>query len=86
MTDIADAIGVSRATVSLVLRAARWSMSTPARGWRPNCAGSAMYNRGAANLRRRTSTSVALVINDLSNPFFAEFASGVDEAPARRAT
>ena len=39
-----------------------------------------VYNRAAANLRRRTSSSIALVINDLSNPFFAEFASGVDEA------
>lgn len=37
-------------------------------------------NRGAANLRQQISSSVALVINDLSNPFFAEFAAGVDEA------
>jgi LacI family transcriptional regulator len=41
-----------------------------------------VYNRGAANLRRRISSTVALVINDLSNPFFAEFAAGVDEALA----
>jgi len=41
-----------------------------------------VYNRAAANLRRRVSSSVALVINDLSNPFFAEFAAGVDEALA----
>jgi LacI family transcriptional regulator len=39
-----------------------------------------VYNRAAANLRRRTSSSIALVINDLGNPFFAEFAAGVDEA------
>ena len=29
---------------------------------------------------RRTSNSIALVLNDLANPFFAEFAAGVDEA------
>lgn len=67
VTDIARAIGVSRATVSLVLR------------------GSPLVNvdtraKVEAELRRRTSSSIALVINDLSNPFFAEFASGVDEA------
>lgn len=39
-----------------------------------------VYNRAAATLRQRVSTAVALVINDLSNPFFAEFAAGVDEA------
>jgi LacI family transcriptional regulator len=39
-----------------------------------------VYNRTAANLRQRVSSTVALVINDLSNPFFAEFAAGVDEA------
>jgi len=39
-----------------------------------------VYNRAAANLRQRVSSAVALVINDLSNPFFAEFAAGVDEA------
>ena len=39
-----------------------------------------VYNRVAANLRQRVSSAVALVINDLSNPFFAEFAAGVDEA------
>jgi LacI family transcriptional regulator len=41
-----------------------------------------VYNRAAANLRRQVSSSVALIINDLSNPFFAEFAAGVDEALA----
>lgn len=38
-----------------------------------------VYNRAAATLRQRVSTAVALVINDLSNPFFADFAAGVDE-------
>ena len=81
VTDIANAIGVSRATVSLVLRGSplvhvdtRAKVEAELRRQRY------VYNRGAANLRRQVSSSVALVINDLSNPFFAEFAAGVDEA------
>jgi len=83
LNDIAAAAGVSRATVSLVLRnsplvhaetRARIEQQMDRLGY--------VYNRAAANLRRRVSSSVALVINDLSNPFFAEFAAGVDEALA----
>ena len=83
VTDIAQGSGVSRATVSLVLRGsplvhadtrAKVEAELKRQGY--------VYNRSAANLRRRTSSSVALVINDLSNPFFAEFAAGVDDAVA----
>lgn len=81
LTDIAEGCGVSRATVSLVLRRSplvhtetrkRIEQEMQRQGY--------VYNRGAANLRRQVSSAVALVINDLSNPFFAEFAAGVDEA------
>ena len=83
LSDVAKASGLSRATVSLVLRGsplvhadtrARVEAELKRQGY--------VYHRGAANLRGRTSTAVALVINDLSNPFFAEFAAGVDEALA----
>jgi len=81
VTDIANAIGVSRATVSLVLRGSPLvHVDTRARVEAELKRQRYVYNRGAANLRRRTSSSVALVINDLANPFFAEFAAGVDEA------
>lgn len=81
--DIAKAIGVSRATVSLVLRGSPLvSDKTRARVEAELRRQNYVYNRAAANLRRQTSSSVALVINDLSNPFFAEFAAGVDEALA----
>ena len=80
VTDIANAIGVSRATVSLVLRGSPLvHADTRARVEAELKRQRYVYNRSAANLRRRTSSSVALVINDLSNPFFAEFAAGVDE-------
>ena len=80
LVDIATACDVSRATVSLVLRnsplvnkhtRARVQAELQRQGY--------IYNRAAANLRKRTSSSVALVLNDLGNPFFAEFAAGVDE-------
>lgn len=85
LNDIARACGVSRATVSLVLRGSplvhadtrhRVQAEMQRQGY--------VYNRAAANLRRRVSSTVALVINDLSNPFFAEFAAGVDEALGER--
>jgi LacI family transcriptional regulator len=81
LADIAAGCDVSRATVSLVLRGsplvnkrtrAKVEAELKRQGY--------VYNRAAANLRRRTSSSIALVINDLGNPFFAEFAAGVDEA------
>lgn len=81
ITDIAHACGVSRATVSLVLR----DSPLPSKTTRERVVAEIkrqgyVYNRAAANLRQRTSSSVALIINDLSNPYFAEFAAGVDEA------
>src|SRR5690606_25516200 len=81
VTDIAQAVGVSRATVSLVLRGSPLvNVDTRAKVEAELRRQRYVYNRTAANLRRRTSSSIALVINDLSNPFFAEFAAGVDEA------
>lgn len=83
LADIAQACGLSRATVSLVLRGSplvhadtrtKVEAELKRQGY--------VYHRGAANLRRKVSSAVALVINDLSNPFFAEFAAGVDEALA----
>ena len=81
VTDLARAAGVSRSTVSLVLRSSplvkretgrRVEEAIERLGY--------VYNRNAANLRRRTSDMVAMVINDLTNPFFAELAVGLDEA------
>ena len=85
VNDIARAAGVSRATVSLVLRESPLvHADTRARVQAELARQRYVYNRGAANLRRRTSSGVALVLNDLSNPFFAEFAAGVDHALAAK--
>src|SRR5881392_4109804 len=76
LTDVARGCGVSRATVSLVLRGSPLvHVDTRARVEAELKRQGYVYHRGAANLRRKVSTSVALVINDLSNPFFAEFAA-----------
>jgi LacI family transcriptional regulator len=79
VSDIAAGCGVSRATVSLVLRDSPLvHADTRARVRAEIVRQGYVYHRGAANLRRRASNAVALVVNDLSNPFFAEFAAGVD--------
>src|SRR5947207_13118843 len=77
--DIAHAAGVSKSTVSLVLTG-RGSVKQETRrhvlevmdrlGY--------VYNRGAANLRNSDSKIVGVVLNDLSNAFFAEFAIGFE--------
>lgn len=83
LNDVAHGCGVSRATVSLVLRGSPLVHADTRRRVESEIRRCGyIYNRAAANLRRRTSSSVALVVNDLSNPFFAEFAAGVDEALA----
>jgi LacI family transcriptional regulator len=83
LADIAHACDLSRATVSLVLRGSPLvNAETRARVEAELKRQGYVYHRGAANLRRKMSSTVALVINDLSNPFFAEFAAGVDEALA----
>lgn len=83
LSDVAAGCGVSRATVSLVLRRSPLvNAATRARVEAEFKRQGYVYNRSAANLRSRRSSSVALVINDLANPFFAEFAAGVDEALA----
>jgi len=81
IVDIARAAGVSRAAVSLVLRAkpgvgaeARERVRQAMRDL------SYVYNRGAANLRQSRSSVVGMIINDLTNPFFAELAIGIERA------
>src|SRR5712672_980553 len=77
--DIAREAGVSKSTVSLVLKMSplvkdetrqRVTKAMDALGY--------VYNRGAASLRRARSDVVGIVINDLTNPFFAELAVGCE--------
>ncbi|HLW90783.1 MAG TPA: LacI family DNA-binding transcriptional regulator [Roseiarcus sp.] len=79
--DIARHAGVSPATVSLVLRKsplvakatrARIESSINSLGY--------VYHRAAANLRTRLTHTVGLVICEITNPFYAELAAGIDDA------
>ncbi|MDB5556788.1 MAG: transcriptional regulator, LacI family [Rhizobium sp.] len=79
--DIAKAAGVSKSTVSLVLQGS----SLVNEGTRSKVAAvmrelGYVYNRGAASLRQPSAKSkiIGVVVNDLTNGFFAELAVGVD--------
>ncbi|MCT7377375.1 LacI family DNA-binding transcriptional regulator [Chelativorans salis] len=77
--DIARKAGVSKSTVSLVLQGS--TLIRPGTASRVRKAIEEVgyvYNRGAANLRKAHSNVVGMVINDLTNPFFAELAVGME--------
>lgn len=77
--DLARAAGVSKSTVSLVLQGSPLVKDeTRARVSRAMQDLGYVYNRGAANLRQAKSKIVGIIVNDLTNSFFAELAVGVD--------
>ena len=80
LDDVAGHAGVSRSTVSLVLRGS----SLVARGTRDRVRASMealgyVYNRGAANLRASRTNTVGLLVCAISTPFFAELTAGIDQ-------
>jgi LacI family transcriptional regulator len=76
--DVARVAGVSKSTVSLVLQnSPAVSPSTRAEVRRAMAELGYVYNRAAANLRSAQVGLIGLVINDLRNPFFTEFATAV---------
>ena len=77
--DIARLAGVSKSTVSLVLNgSAQVRAETRDAVRRAIDSLGYVYNRSAANLRNPRSHVVGMVINDLTNPFFAELAIGIE--------
>ncbi len=79
LLDVAHDAGVSRSTVSLVLRNSPLvAEATRQRVHESFQRLGYIYNRGAASLRTQRSDAVGLIITDLSNPFFAELASGIE--------
>ena len=85
IVDVARAAGVSKSTVSNVLQ-----NSPLVRAGTRALVEKAMdelnyvYNRSAANLRGADVGLIGLVINDLRNPFFTEFAASAQMTFARR--
>ncbi|WP_019443984.1 LacI family DNA-binding transcriptional regulator, partial [Brucella suis] len=79
LSTIADALGVSTATVSLALRDSplvadqtREKIKEHAR------AIGYIYNRRAASLRTSRSGIVGVVVRDIMNPFFAEILKSIE--------
>ncbi|MFV0410879.1 MAG: LacI family DNA-binding transcriptional regulator [Paracoccus sp. (in: a-proteobacteria)] len=81
--DVAEAAGVSKSTVSLVLQGSELVRGETAETVRAAMARVGyVYNRAAANLRSASTGLIGLVINDLRNPFFTEFATSMQMALA----
>ncbi len=79
--DIARHAGVSRATVSLVLRNSPLVAEATRAGVQSSIDSLGyVYDRAAANLRARLTHTVGLVICEITNPFYAELAAGIDDA------
>ncbi|QMV02910.1 substrate-binding domain-containing protein [Devosia sp. D6-9] len=76
--DVAEAAGVSRSTVSLVLRNSPLVAARTNEKVREAIARLGyVYNRKAA-IRARLSYLIGVIIPDLSNPFFSDLAAGID--------
>ena len=79
--DVAREAGVSKSTVSLVLQnSALVRDETRADVRRAMAELGYVYNRAAATLRSANAGLIGLVINDLRNPFFTEFATSLQMA------
>lgn len=78
---VAAHAGVSRATVSLVLRDSPLiAAPTKARVRQSLAAVGYLYNRGAATMRATGTQTIGLLVNQIDNPFFAELTAGVSAA------
>lgn len=83
--DVAERAGVSKSTVSLVLQnspAVRDETRAQVRAAMAELG--YVYNRTAANMRSANAGLIGLVINDLRNPFFTEFATTLQMALSAR--
>lgn len=77
--DVAREAGVSKSTVSLVLQGSPLTRDETAEHVRDVARRLGyVYNRRAAELRRQSTNTVGVVINDLMNPFFAEVLVGIE--------
>lgn len=77
--DVAAAANVSKSTVSLVLQGSDLIRAETAERVREAARKIGyVYNRRAGELRRKSSNTIGVVINDLMNPFFAEVLVGLE--------
>lgn len=79
LTDVAQLAGVSRSTVSLVLRESPLvSARTRDRVQQALQSSGYVYNRQAANLRAVQTKTVGIVVSELTNPFYGELVAGAE--------
>jgi DNA-binding LacI/PurR family transcriptional regulator len=80
LMDVARHCDVSRATVSLVLNDSPLvATKTRARVRQAMSELGYVYNRAAASLRTQHSDAIGVVLTNIINPYFAEFATGVQD-------
>ena len=80
LNDIARHAGVSRATVSLVLRQSpRVAAATRQRVQSSISTLGYVYDRAAANMRTRSTQTIGLLVCEITNPFYAELTAGIDD-------
>jgi LacI family transcriptional regulator len=78
--DVAAASGVSRATVSLVVRgSSKISPETTQRVRDAMALLGYVYNRQAANLRTQRTTTIGLILPGIRDPWFADLTMAVEE-------
>jgi LacI family transcriptional regulator len=78
--DVARHCGVSRATVSLVLNDSPLvAAKTRDRVRDAMTELGYVYNRAAASLRTQHSDAIGVVLTNITNPYFAEFATGLQD-------
>lgn len=83
--DVAREAGVSKSTVSLVLQNSPLVKDETREHVRATMSAMGyVYNRSAAKLRKSNPDLIGLVINDLRNPFFTEFATSLQMALSSR--
>jgi len=87
LLDVARHCGVSRATVSLVLNDSPLvAAKTRDRVRQAMTELGYVYNRAAASLRTQHSDAIGVVLTNITNPYFAEFATGVQDVLTSSAT
>jgi LacI family transcriptional regulator len=85
LLDVARHVGVSRATVSLVLRDSPLVADATRERVQAGFAELGyVYNRRAASLRSRQTNTVGIVVNDITNPYFATLTRAVEATLNRR--
>lgn len=83
--DVARAAGVSKSTVSLVLRGS--SSVSPRTAENVKAASKRLgyvYNRTAANLRNRRTHTFGVIASDIGNPYFAELFTAIADELERQ--